>query len=67
MEISKKINDLKKSIFETDQMVDELIASLNARQIRLEKKEKKIAEIKAEVKINVEKIDKIIEKINGNS
>ena len=36
MEISKKINDLKKSIFETDQMVDELIASLNARQIRLE-------------------------------
>ena len=67
MEISKKINDLKKSIFETDQMVDELISSLHARQIRLEKNEKKIAEIKAEVKINVEKIDKIIEKINGNS
>ena len=67
MEISKKINDLKKSIFETDQMVDELISSLHARQIRLEKNEKKIAEIKAEVKINVEKIDKIIEKINENS
>ena len=67
MEILKKIAELKKSIIETDQLVDDLLSSLKAQQNRIDNKEKKILQLKAEVKINVEKIDEIIEDYNANS
>ena len=61
MQLSKKIEKLKKSIQETDQLVEELIASLKAQELKSENKEKKILKLKDEVRINVEKIDQIIE------
>ena len=67
MEILKKIVDLKKSILETDQLVDDLLSSLKAQQNRIENKEKKILQLKEKVKINVEKIDEIIKDYNANS
>ena len=67
MEILKKITELKKSILETDQLVDDLLSSLKVQQSRIDDKEKKILQIKEEVKINVEKIDEIIENYNANS
>ena len=67
MEILKKIADLKKSILETDQLVDDLLSSLEAQQNRINNKENKILQLKKEVKINVEKIDKIIKDYNANS
>ena len=67
MEILKKIAELKKSIIETDQLVDDLLSSLKAQQNRIDNKEKKIVQLKKEVKINVEKIDEIIEDYNANS
>ena len=67
MEIIKKIAELKKSILETDQLVDDLLLSLNAQQNRIYNKEKKILQLKAEVKVNVKKIDEIIEDYNANS
>ena len=67
MEILKKIAELKKSIIETDQLVDDLLSSLKAQQNRIDNKEKKILQLKQEVKINVEKIDEIIEDYNANS
>ena len=66
MEILKKIAELKKSILETDQLVDDLLSSLKAQQNRIDNKEKKILQLKEEVKINVEKIDEIIEDYNAN-
>tara|TARA_B100001175_G_C19384578_1_gene578290 strand:- start:668 stop:874 length:207 start_codon:yes stop_codon:yes gene_type:complete len=60
MQLSKKIEKLKKSIQETDQLVEELIASLKAQELKSENKEKKILKLKDEVRVNVEKIDKII-------
>lgn len=67
MEILKKITELKKSILETDLLVDDLLSSLKVQQNRIDDKEKKILQLKEEVKINVEKIDEIIEDYNANS
>ena len=67
MEILKKIAELKKSILETDHLVDDLLSSLKAQQNRIDNKEKKILQLKEEVKINVKKIDEIIEDYNANS
>ena len=67
MEILKKITGLKKSILETDQLVDDLLSSLKAQQNRIDNKEKEILQLKEEVKINIEKIDEIIEDYNANS
>tara|TARA_B100000965_G_scaffold302491_1_gene261153 strand:+ start:385 stop:591 length:207 start_codon:yes stop_codon:yes gene_type:complete len=60
MQLLKKIEKLKKSIQETDQLVEELLASLKAQELKSENKEKKILKLKDEVRVNVEKIDKII-------
>ena len=60
MLLTKKIQELKKSIKETDQLVEELISSLKAQELKSENKEKKILKLKDEVRVNVEKIDKII-------
>ena len=45
MEILKRIAELKKSILETDQLVDDLLSSLKAQQSKIDKKEKKIFSI----------------------
>ena len=67
MEILKKIVDLKKSILETDQLVDDLLLSLEANKNKIESKDKKIIQLKDEVKTNVDKIDEIIKDFNANS
>ena len=66
MEILKKIAELKKSILETDQLVDDLLLSLKAYKNRIDNKEKETLLLKKEVKINVEKIDEIIDDYNVN-
>lgn len=62
-----EIDKLKQSIIETDQLVDEMIEFLEAQKIRTQKKEKKISELKEEVRVNIEKIDKIIDGYNANT
>ena len=67
MEIEKEINDLKKSILELELLVEELISSLEAQKLRVSNKEKIIYQLKEEVKINIEKIDQIIEEYHANT
>tara|TARA_B100001029_G_C14655926_1_gene231794 strand:- start:16 stop:219 length:204 start_codon:yes stop_codon:yes gene_type:complete len=67
MEIEKEINVLKKSIKELEQLVEELIASLEAQKLRVFNKEKMISQLKAEVRTNIEKIDEIIEEYHANT
>ena len=62
-----EIDKLKQSIIETDQLVYEMIEFLEAQKIRTQKKEKKISELKEEVRVNIEKIDKIIDGYNANT
>lgn len=67
MEIIKKISTIKKSIKETDKLVDDLISRLKAQKLSVSNKEKKILHLKEEISNNVDKIDKIIEDYNANS
>ena len=67
MEIEKEINDLKKSVLELELLVEELISGLEAQKLRVSNKEKIISQLKEEVKINIEKIDQIIEECHANT
>ena len=67
MEIEKEINDLKKSVLELELLVEELISSLEAQKLRVSNKEKIISQLKEEVRINIEKIDQIIEEHHANT
>ena len=67
MEILKKISDLKKKITQTEQLVDDLLLSLEAKQNNIDKKDQIIQNLKDQIKINLNKIDKIIEDYNANS
>ena len=67
MEMEKEINHLKKSIKELEQLVEELIASLEAQKLRVSNKEKMISQLKTEVRTNIEKIDEIIEEYHANT
>ena len=67
MEITRKINDLKKSILELEQLVEELLLSLEAQQLRIVNKEKIISKLKEDVRSNIEKIDEIIEEYHANT
>ena len=65
--MEKEINHLKKSIKELEQLVEELIASLEAQKLRVSNKEKMIFQLKAEVRTNIEKIDEIIKEYHANT
>ena len=67
MEIISKIAELKKSIEETDRLVEELISSLESQQLKTLNKEKKINNLQEEVKSNIKKIDLIIENYDANT
>ena len=65
--MEKEVNHLKKSIKELEQLVEELIASLEAQKLRVSNKEQIISQLKAEVRTNIEKIDEIIEEYHANT
>ena len=67
MEILKQITELTKSIQETNQLVGELILCLKQQKLKVANKDQKIMDLKEEVKMNVEKLDKIIENYNANN
>ena len=67
MEIEKEIKDLKKSIIELELLVEELISSLEAQKLRVSNKEKIIFQLKEEIRINIAKIDEIIEEYHANT
>ena len=67
MDILQKIEKLKKTIEETEQLVDEMISSLEVQNIKYQDKEGQLNSLKAEVRLNVEKIDEIIKDYNANS
>ena len=67
MEIEKEINVLKKSIKELEQLVEELISSLEAQKLRVSNKEKIISQLKEGVRSNIEKIDEIIQEYHANT
>ena len=67
MEILKKIKNLNKSVETSNQLVDELISSLKAQKLKSQNKEHKIELLKEQIRLNIDKIDKIVENYNANN
>ena len=63
----KRISELKSKIVKTEELVDDLLLSLEAQQNNINKKDNTILKLKEELKVNIRKIDKIIEEYNANS
>ena len=60
MDLILKIKELDSNVNEIEQLVDDIIESLDG-------KRKKIDHLKEEIESNIKKIDKIIEDYNANS
>ncbi|MDC1296456.1 hypothetical protein N8X83_00135 [Alphaproteobacteria bacterium] len=67
MEILKKIKNLNKSVETSNQLVDELISILKAQKLKSQNKEHKIELLKEQIRLNIDKIDKIVENYNANN
>jgi len=67
MDILKRIEILKNKMIQAEELVDDLLLTLEAKQNQIYTKENKISQLKKVVKENVDKIDTIIEEYNANS
>ena len=67
MDILKRIEILKNKMIQMEELVDDLLLTLEAKQNKIYIKENQILQLKEVVKKNVDKIDKIIEEHNANS
>ena len=67
MDILKRIEILKNKMIQVEELVDDLLLTLEAKQNKIYIKENKILKLKEVVKKNVDKIDSIIEEYNANS
>ena len=67
MDILKRIEILKNKVIQAEELIDDLLLTLEAKQNKINIKENKILELKEVVKKNVDKIDSIIDEYNANS
>ena len=67
MDILKRIEILKNKMIQVEELVDDLLLTLEAKQNKIDIKENKILQLKEVVKKNVDKIDSIIDEYNANS
>jgi len=67
MNILKRIEILKNKMIQVEELVDDLLLTLEAKQNKIYIKENKILQLKEVVKKNVDKIDSIIDEYNANS
>ena len=67
MDILKRIEILKNKMIQVEELVDDLLLTLEAKQNKIYIKENKILQLKEVVKKNVDKIDTIIDEYNADS
>ena len=67
MDILKRIEILKNKMIQVEELVDDLLLTLEAKQNKIFIKENKILQLKEVVKKNVNKIDTIIDEYNADS
>ena len=67
MDILKRIEILKNKMIQVEELVDDLLLTLEAKQNKIYIKENKILHLKEVVKINIDKIDSIIDEYNADS
>ena len=67
MDILKRIEILKNKMIQAEELVDDLLLTLEAKQNKIYIKENKILHLKEVVKKNIDKIDTIIDEYNADS
>ena len=67
MDILKRIEILKNKMIQMEELVDDLLLTLEAKQNKIYIKENQILQLKEVVKKNIDKIDTIIDEHNANS
>ena len=67
MDILKRIEILKNKMIQVEELVDDLLLTLEAKQNKIDIKENKILHLKEVVKKNIDKIDTIIDEYNADS
>ena len=67
MDILKRIEILKNKMIQVEELVDDLLLTLEAKQNKIYIKENQILQLKEVVKKNIDKIDTIIDEQNANS
>ena len=67
MDILKRIEILKNKMIQVEELVDDLLLTLEPNQNKIYIKENKILQLKEVVKKNVDKIDSMIDEYNANS
>ena len=67
MDILKRIEILKNKMIQVEELMDDLLLTLEAKQNKIYIKENKILQLKEVVKKNVDKIDSMIDEYNANS
>ena len=67
MDILKRIEILKNKMIQMEELVDDLLLTLEAKQNKIYIKENKILHLKEVVKKNIDKIDTIIDEYNADS
>ena len=67
MDILKRIEILKNKMIQAEELVDDLLLTLDAKQNKIYIKENKILHLKEVVKKNIDKIDTIIDEYNADS
>ena len=66
MDILKRIETLKNKMIQVEELVDDLLLTLEAKQNKIYIKEDQILQLKEVVKKNIDKIDTIIDEHNAN-
>ena len=66
MDILKRIEILKNKMIQVEELVDDLLLTLEAKQNKIYIKENQILQLKEVVKKNIDKIDTIIDEHNAN-
>ena len=67
MDILKRIEILKNKMIQMEELVDDLLLTLEAKQNKIYIKENQILQLKEVVRKNIDKIDTIIDEHNANS
>jgi peptidoglycan hydrolase CwlO-like protein len=67
MDLLKKVKELQNKLTQTEELIEDLLLSLDSNETKVQSREKKIEFLKENIKKNVEKLDIIIKDYNANS
>ena len=67
MDLLKKVKELQNKLTQTEELIEDLLLSLDSNEAKVQNREKKIEFLKENIKKNVEKLDIIIKDYNANS